>query len=127
MNRLTYKGYTGEVEYEADAGILYGHVIDLRDGITFESESATEIVKEFHISVDEYLAFCAEQGVEPDKPYSGKWLFRTTPERHRAIALAAARAGKSINTWMDDVLYAATHAAETDAAGEPKRDAFAAD
>ncbi len=124
MNCLTYKGYTGEVEYDASAGILCGHVLDIRGAITFESESATEIESEFHISVDVYLAFCAEQGIEPDKPYSGKWLFRTTPERHRQIALAAARSGKSINTWMDDVLAAATQAA--DAATASERDALVA-
>lgn len=110
MNQLKYKGYTGEVEYDAEAGVLHGHVLDILGAITFESESATEIVKEFHISVDEYLAYCAEEGVEPEKPYSGKWLFRTTPERHRLIALAAARAGKSINAWMDDTLANAASA-----------------
>ncbi len=71
MSLLTYKGYTAEVEYDAQEGILYGHVLDLRDTITFQSESASEIVDEFRTSVDEYLSFCAEQGIEPAKPYSG--------------------------------------------------------
>ncbi|MCA1667704.1 MAG: type II toxin-antitoxin system HicB family antitoxin, partial [Thermomicrobia bacterium] len=68
MSVLTYKGYTADVEYDAQEGILYGHVLDLRDTITFQSENAAEIVDEFHLSVDEYLSFCAEQGTEPAKP-----------------------------------------------------------
>lgn len=110
MNHLTYKGYTAEVEFDADEGILYGRVLDLRDIITFQSESTADIVQEFHTSVDEYLDFCKEQGIEPAKPYSGKLLFRTTPENHRKIALAAAQAGQSINTWMEETLAARAEA-----------------
>ncbi len=72
MSLLTYKGYTADVEYDAQEGILYGHVLDLRDTITFQSESAAEIAGEFHTSVDEYLSFCTEQGIEPSKPYSDR-------------------------------------------------------
>lgn len=57
-----------------------------------------------HYSVDDYLEWCAELGEEPDKPFSGKIPFRTTTERHHQIYLAAKKANKSINSWMDDVL-----------------------
>lgn len=72
MSLLTYKGYTADMEYNAQEGILYGHVLDLRDTITFQSESAAEIAGKFHTSVDEYLSFCTEQGIEPAKPYSDR-------------------------------------------------------
>jgi len=36
--------------------------------------------------------------------YSGKLPYRTTPDIHRKIYLAATKAGKSINAWMDEVL-----------------------
>jgi predicted HicB family RNase H-like nuclease len=49
------------------------------------------------------LEFCAELGEAPDKPFSGKLPFRTSPEHHRLIFLAATKAGKGI-TWMDEVL-----------------------
>ncbi len=107
MNLLTYKGYTGQVEVNVRSGTLFGEVIDLRDVITFEADTVKEIEQEFHASVDEYLAWCVRDGVEPQKPYSGQFRFRTTPERHRRIALAAAREGKSINAWVDETLAAA--------------------
>ncbi len=101
---MHYKGYSGEVELDLDAGVLYGRVIGIRDTVTFQSESAAEIRREFEASVDDYLAFCAERGEEPNKPYSGHLPFRTTPERHRQIALAASACGMSMNGWMDETL-----------------------
>lgn len=36
--------------------------------------------------------------------YSGKFQVRTTPERHRLLAMQAAEAGVSINRWVNDRL-----------------------
>lgn len=106
---MSYKGYTGEVEYDAEAKILYGHVIDFDDVITFESERADKIEEEFHRSVDVYLDWCAERGKEPKKPFSGKLVFRMSPEVHRAAVVAAASERKSLNAWLADVVAAAAH------------------
>src|SRR5262249_13321896 len=55
-------------------------------------DSPPELRKAFEESVDDYLAFCAERGEEPEKPYSGKFLVRIAPNTHRALAeLASAR------------------------------------
>lgn len=104
MSILNYKGYTGQIEIDLDADILHGHVLDIKDVITFEGKTIEGAKQAFHESVDDYLEFCAELGEEPDKPFSGKLPFRTTPDHHRLIYLAATKAGKSINAWMDDML-----------------------
>lgn len=104
---LAYKGYAAHVEYDPEGRILYGRVLDLRDIITFQSESVAEIEGEFHTSVDEYLAFCNEQGIEPAKPFSGKLILRIPPETHRAAMRAAVREHKSLNAWLTDVVAAA--------------------
>ena len=101
---MKYKGYTAEIKIDETAGILFGKVLDIKDIITFQANTVNELKEEFHNSVDDYLAWCAELGEEPDKPFSGKLAFRTTPENHRQIYLAAKKANKSINAWMDDVL-----------------------
>ncbi len=101
---LSYKGYTGEVEYDAEAKILYGHVIDCDDVITFESARADEIEEEFHRSVDVYLDWCTERGKEPKKPYSGKLVLRMSPEVHRAAVIAAAHTHKSLNVWLAEAV-----------------------
>ncbi|NJM47573.1 MAG: type II toxin-antitoxin system HicB family antitoxin [Alkalinema sp. RU_4_3] len=101
---LNYKGYVGHMEVDDEAGIIFGRVLDIRDVVTFKGETVAEAKQAFQDSVDDYLAFCAEMNQEPDKPFSGKLPFRTTPDRHRQLFLAATKAGKSINAWMDEVL-----------------------
>jgi predicted HicB family RNase H-like nuclease len=101
---LSHKGYRGEVELDIEAGVLYGRVINVKDVITFQGTSVPETIQAFHDSVDDYLEFCSELGKQPEKPFSGRLPFRTTPERHELIFLAAKLTGKSINAWMDDTL-----------------------
>ncbi len=67
---MTYKGYRGEVVVDEEAGVLHGHMAAIRDVVTFEGTTVAEIIQAFHDSVDDYLAFCAELGQEPDRPGS---------------------------------------------------------
>jgi predicted HicB family RNase H-like nuclease len=106
---MEYKGYIGKVEFDEDAGILHGEVINLRDVITFEGDSVEEIEKSFQESVDDYLAFCAERGEEPEKPYSGKFIVRMPPELHREASIKAKLANKSLNHWLTDIVNHALH------------------
>lgn len=64
-----YKGYTATVEYDASANRLHGRVDNVSSVISFVAPSASELQREFELSVDEYLAFCSERGVEPEKPH----------------------------------------------------------
>ena len=58
MNTMTYKGYKGLVEYDGDAGLLHGEVINLRDVIIFQGRSADELKSALADSVEYYLTFC---------------------------------------------------------------------
>ena len=105
MNELLeYKGYQGTVHFDADAGILHGEVLHLRDVVTFQGRTVEEIVHAFRDSVDDYLEFCAERGEEPDKPYSGKFVLRVSPELHRKLASEAANRGASLNAFVAEKL-----------------------
>ena len=50
----------------------------------------------------------AENGVEPRKPYSGKFYVRVPSDPHADLAITAAE-GKSLNHWIADVLKQAVH------------------
>lgn len=100
----THKGYVPKIWFEADDRLFHGVVEGLRDTIHFAGASVDELEKAFYDSVDDYLAWCAKDGIAAEKPYSGKLAFRTTPEHHRMISQAAAASAISINQWMDDVL-----------------------
>lgn len=97
---MQYKGYTAKVEYDDEAGLFHGHVLNLRDVITFQGTSVEELRREFRESVDDYLDWCAERNEAPEKPFSGKFLVRLEPSLHRDIASRAELAGQSLNTWV---------------------------
>ncbi|MCO6389467.1 toxin-antitoxin system HicB family antitoxin [Aliihoeflea aestuarii] len=99
-----YQGYSGSIEFDDDDMVFHGRIIGIPDIVTFEAENAEDLVKAFHESVDDYLAFCNERGLAPRKPYSGKLALRTTPEIHALLGRAAASDGKSINQWVSDTL-----------------------
>jgi predicted HicB family RNase H-like nuclease len=65
---MNYKGYSARVLYDAEERVLRGRVAGIDDLVTFEATSIDELEREFQISVDEYLAFCGEQGIEPKEP-----------------------------------------------------------
>jgi len=104
---MKYKGYIGKVEIDDEVGILYGEVINIRDVITFEGTTVDELQKAFHDSVDDYLAFCAERGESPEKPFSGKFVVRLPAELHRKAYIQAKLSDKSLNGWVTEVLQTA--------------------
>jgi predicted HicB family RNase H-like nuclease len=58
---LKYKGYTGHVEYNDEARILHGEVLDLKDVVTFQGKSVEEIERAFRDSIDDYLVVCCNR------------------------------------------------------------------
>ncbi len=106
---MEYKGYIGRVEFDDEAGIFHGEVLNTRDVITFQGESVSELTQAFRDSVDDYIAFCEERGESPDKPFSGQFVTRIPPELHRQVNIAAAASGKSLNAWVTEQLQAAVH------------------
>jgi predicted HicB family RNase H-like nuclease len=101
---VEYKGYSGKVEFDEEAGILYGEVINVRDVITFEGTTVDEVQQAFRDSVDDYLDFCAQRGESPEKPFSGKFVVRLPAELHRKAYIQAKLEDKSLNRWVTEVL-----------------------
>jgi predicted HicB family RNase H-like nuclease len=101
---MEYKGYFAKIEFDDDADIFHGEVINLRDVITFEGETVKEIKQAFQDSVDDYLDFCAKRGERPEKPYSGKFVVRVEPELHKKATIEALKTGKSLNMWVNDAI-----------------------
>ena len=106
---MEYKGYIGHVEFDDEAEIFHGEVINTRDVITFQGKTVGEIKEAFRDSVEDYLDYCAKLGQEPEKPFTGKFMLRIPPDLHRKIYVAAKQSGESINAWIKEQL---THSVE---------------
>ena len=101
---MEYKGYTAKVEFDDAAEIFHGEVIGIKDVVTFQGKTAKELKKAFKESVDDYLSFCKERGEAPNKPFTGKFVVRISPELHRKIYLSAKLSNESINAWLNEKL-----------------------
>jgi predicted HicB family RNase H-like nuclease len=101
---MEYKGYLARVEFDDQANVFHGEVANIRDVITFQGTSVDELQQAFKDSVDDYLDFCKERGEEPEKPFSGRFMIRISPEQHRRMLLAAEKSGKDLNAWVSEVL-----------------------
>ncbi len=108
---IEYKGYRGVVEFDPSIDAFHGRVVGLQDVVTFEGRSLDELRREMAESVDDYLELCAEVGKDPERPYRGEFLVRTTPEVHRAAAIEAEASGMSLNAWVEATLVGVVGAA----------------
>ncbi len=104
MNTMTYKGYLGSVSFSENDGVFFGKIEGINGLVNFEGESVKELTEAFHEAVDDYLAYCKDEGIEPDKSYSGILNVRLTPAIHRQIAMLARQAGMTLNAYIKDAL-----------------------
>jgi predicted HicB family RNase H-like nuclease len=106
MNTMNYKGYIACIEYSEEDEEFVGSIVNTsRDEIYFGGGNVEELKKNMRHAVDGHIENCKELGINPEKPYSGRLTYRTTPEQHAKLMKAALTSGKrSINAWIDEVL-----------------------
>lgn len=109
MATIEYKGYIARIDVDEENDTFHGRVINVSDVINFKGKSMPELKREFAKSMEAYFEFCKDEGEEPEKPFSGRFVLRVDPEVHRAITRAAEREGVSINKWAEQQLEIAAH------------------
>ena len=110
-NALEYRGYTSTVGFSAEDRCFHGKIAGIRDLVAYDGTTVDELEKNFHSAVDEYLAFCKEEGKTPDKPFKGSLNIRIPSELHRTLAIRAEQQHKSLNSLIAEKL--ASHALQS--------------
>ncbi len=103
-NTIQYKGYIGSVEFSEEDSIFYGKVMGIRSLISYEGESARELLEDFHGAVDDYLESCKAEGKEPEVAFKGSFNIRLSPELHKRIYIYAAAHQMSMNRYIEEIL-----------------------
>ena len=98
-NTMTYRNYAGSVEFSEEDSLFYGKVLGIRSLISYEGSTAKELVEDFHGAVDDYLANCEAEGIQPEVAYKGSFNVRTTPDIHRSAAIYAINHNDSLNSF----------------------------
>ena len=100
-NTMEYKGYVGSVEFSEEDALFFGRVMGVRALISYEGENARELVEDFHSAVEDYLAMCAAEGIEPEKAYKGSFNIRISPELHKQAVITATARQMSLNSFVE--------------------------
>lgn len=58
MKHLSYKGYTGSIEYSREDDLLFGKVLGIKGLISYEGETGHALEDDFKQAIDEYLSDC---------------------------------------------------------------------
>ena len=61
---MEYKGYLGKIEFDDEADIFHGEVVNIRDVITFQGHSVSELRHAFEDSIEDYLEFFGSSGIQ---------------------------------------------------------------
>ena len=103
---MEYNGYVASISYDDITDMLHGHVVNSGDYsiVTFTANDVEGLKREFRISIDEYLAWCKEDGVEPVKPYSGEINLSLGPKLHHTVTLLAMENETTPHDWIKQVV-----------------------
>lgn len=108
-NVMTIDGYQAVISYDPEIEMFRGEFVGLNGGADFYARDLKGLKREGAISLKVFLEACAEDGVDPRKSFSGKFVLRVDSKTHEAVALAAAAHGMSLNQWAAETLDEAAH------------------
>lgn len=76
----------------------------IRALLSYEGETAKELLDDFHGVVDDYLTMCDERGEEPEVAYKGSFNVRITPELHKQATVYSASHDMSLNSLVTEAI-----------------------
>ena len=100
-NTIEYKGYIGSVEFSEEDTLFFGKVLGIRALVSYEGETAKELVQSFRDAIDDYLELCRDSGTEPEKAYKGTFNVRISPELHKKAVIAAMSHQMTLNSFVE--------------------------
>ncbi len=98
---LSYGGYVGSIEYDSEENIFHGKVLYIQDSVLFNGDSIEKLRVDFEQSIQDYLQACEAEGLEPNKPMSGTFNIRTSPENHYCLSILSKREKTSLNNIVN--------------------------
>ena len=103
---MKYKEFLAAINYDDDDKLFWGEVIGINDVISFHGSSVKELEKRFHTYIDEYLETCKQNGIDPEKTYSGNFNVRIEPREHKNAAICAILENISLNQYVGKAIAA---------------------
>jgi len=106
-NLLEYKGYMGNVEYSSTDKLLHGKVLGIRSLIMYHGTSLDELEADFRTGVDDYLAVCEAEGINPNLPNYGTIEIKgISPDVHLRLLNLSETKSKPFNETVEEAFIA---------------------
>ncbi|MEQ1590994.1 MAG: type II toxin-antitoxin system HicB family antitoxin [Thiobacillaceae bacterium] len=93
-------GQRAVIEYDPDIEMFRGEFVGLNGSADFHAKNISGLKQEGKASLKVFLQMCAEEGIEPFKRHSGKFVLRLDTSTRHAAAVAAKASGLSLNQWV---------------------------
>jgi len=100
MKQLSYKGYTGSIEFSREDDLFFGKVLGIQSLISYEGKTGKELEKDFQEAIDDYLETCKLNESTPEKAFKGNFNVRISPQLHYKAALLAMEKNMSLNNFV---------------------------
>jgi predicted HicB family RNase H-like nuclease len=98
MSVINFKGFQASVTYDDE--LLFIKVLHVNDVLVASCENSSKVEEVFRDLIEGYLEDCEKYGKEPERPFSGSFNVRIEKDMHRRVAMAAAQAELSLNSWV---------------------------
>lgn len=98
---LLHKGFIGKIEYDDRRSILTGEVINARDLLEFDGDSAIDIKNNFVKCVEDYCELHAENQGTSSIPFIGNYNISLNSDKQNQVMRAAKREGASMEIWLN--------------------------
>ena len=99
-NVMMIDGQRAVIEYDPDIEMFRGEFVGMNGSADFYAKNIAGLKQEGKASLKVFLQMCAEEGIDPLKPHSGKFMLRLDTGTHHAAVVAAKASGLSLNQWV---------------------------
>lgn len=103
-NMMMIDGQRAVIEYDADIELFRGEFVGLNGSADFYAKDIAGLKQEGATSLKVFVQMCEEEGIEPFKRGSGKFMLRLDPALHQAATAASRAAGISLNQWVANLI-----------------------
>lgn len=104
QNIMMINDHKAIIQYDPELDLFRGDFVGLNGGADFYGDSIAALENEGKQSLQTFLDVCQEQGIDPYKSFSGKFMTRLPSELHEQVTTIATSHGMSLNQWITDTL-----------------------
>jgi len=103
-NTMEIDGVRAVIAFDPDIDMFRGEFLGLNGGADFYAGTVKQLKIEGRKSLKVLLEMCEEEGIEPYRNFSGKFIVRVPPALHERAVAAAKAKNQSLNALAEEAI-----------------------